>query len=101
MGLYNKPVIDIVYELINRDNPGLSIPLSSDNTLLLGGPYTTNLGASGRNTRATFNAIVGKGYNGDLDVFTTELTCRICSTVNNRQLLSHIWQQPALRCCRM
>lgn len=69
MGLYNKPVLDLLYDLINRDNPGLMTPLSSKNTLLLGGPFTTNLGSSGRTTRATFNAIVGKGYTGDLEVF--------------------------------
>lgn len=69
MGLYNKPVLDLLYDLINRDNPGLMTPLSSKNTLLLGGPFTNNLGTSGRNTRATFNAIAGKGYTGDLEVF--------------------------------
>lgn len=69
MGLYNKPVLDLLYALINRDNPGLTIPLSPENTVLLGGPYTNNLGTSGRDTRAVFNAVAGKGYTGNLEVF--------------------------------
>lgn len=68
MSLYNKPSAELLYDLINRDNPGLIAPLSSENVILLSGPTAINLGTFGRNTKATFNAIAGKGFSGRIEV---------------------------------
>lgn len=73
MGLYDRPSTELVWLQINRDNPHLPKPLSANNVVLLQGPLTTNLGSTGRNTRAIFNGIPGAGYAGKVVVFYDRL----------------------------
>lgn len=73
MGLYSKPALDLLGALINRDNPGVKTQLSSSNILVLGGPFTTSLGNSGRNTRIQLNGVVGSGVNGKMEFFYDRL----------------------------
>lgn len=69
MGLYNKPALDLLGALINRDNPELKTRLSSTNIVVLGGPYTTSLGVSGRNSRVLLNGVAGTGISGKKEFF--------------------------------
>lgn len=69
MGLYAKSSFDLLCEQVNRDNPELEVPFSRSTVVLLQGPLTTNLGSSGRNTRAIFNGIQGSGVVGKKEVF--------------------------------
>lgn len=73
MGPYDYPVVELVWRQINRDNPHLPYPLTGNNVVLLQGPLTTNLGSSGRNTRAIFNGVVGSGFSGKIEVFYDRL----------------------------
>lgn len=73
MGLYNKPALDLLGALINRDNPGVKTQLSSANIIVLGGPYTTSLGVSGRNSRIQVNGVAGSGINGKMEFFYDRL----------------------------
>lgn len=69
MAFYPKKALELVCAQINRDNPNLPTPFTADNVVLLSGPFTTNLGSSGRNTRAIFNGVAGKGNIGKREVF--------------------------------
>lgn len=69
MGLYSKTSFDLLCEQVNRDNPELEVPFSRSTVVLLQGPLTTNLGSSGRNTRAIFNGIQGSGIVGKKEMF--------------------------------
>lgn len=73
MGMYSKPALDLLGALINRDNPRLKTQLSSANILLLGGPYTTGLGSSGRNSRVIINGVTGAGIAGKKEFFYDRL----------------------------
>lgn len=73
MGLYGKAALDILGALINRDNPSLKTQLNSSNIVLLGGPYTTGLGTSGRNTRVVINGKTGAGVTGKKEFFYDRL----------------------------
>lgn len=73
MGLYNKPALDLLGALINRDNPEIPTKLSSANIIVLGGPYTTSLGNTGRNTRVQVNGIAGSGVSGKMEFFYDRL----------------------------
>lgn len=67
MGPYNKPSIEILGDLINRDNPALKTSLTVDNVMLLKGPTVTTV--NGRNTRVTLNGITGSGIVGKKEFF--------------------------------
>lgn len=73
MGLYTKPALDLLGALINRDNPAIKTQLSSANIVVLGGPYTTSLGVSGRNTRIQVNGVAGSGVSGKMEFFYDRL----------------------------
>lgn len=73
MGLYSKTAFELLCAQINRDNPDMEVPFSYETVMLLQGPLTTNLGSSGRNTRALFNGIQGSGIVGKIEVFYDRL----------------------------
>lgn len=64
-GLYQKASLDLLYDLINRDNPNLPYKVSADTFVLHSGPVvkdpTTN---NGRNTQVVMRGVQGKGYRG-------------------------------------
>lgn len=67
MGLYSKPSLALLGELINRDNPGLKTTLTPDNFMLLNGPFVT--GTNQRNTRVVINGITGSGLVGKKEFY--------------------------------
>ncbi|QVW56300.1 hypothetical protein pEaSNUABM6_00164 [Erwinia phage pEa_SNUABM_6] len=69
MGLYAANSLSLVCQQILRDNPDLPFPLTKDNILVLGGPFTTNLGTSGRKTRLVLNGKAGAGFTGRREFF--------------------------------
>ncbi|ANZ50342.1 putative virion structural protein [Erwinia phage vB_EamM_Phobos] len=69
MGTYSQSSLDLVCRLIHRDNPQIETPLSSENVMLLGGPFTSGLGSSGRNTRVLLNGKTGSGIVGKKEFF--------------------------------
>lgn len=69
MGLYAANSLSLVCQQILRDNPDLPFPLTKDNILVLGGPFTTNLGTSGRRTRLVLNGKAGAGFTGRREFF--------------------------------
>lgn len=73
MGYYDKSSLDLLGRRINRDNPDLKVTLDSSNIIVLGGPYTSGLGASGRNTRVVLNGKTGSGVVGKKEFFYDRL----------------------------
>lgn len=73
MGLYAANSLSLVCQQILRDNPDLPFPLTKDNILVLGGPFTTNLGTSGRKTRLVLNGKAGAGFTGRREFFYDRL----------------------------
>ncbi|QXO09596.1 hypothetical protein pEaSNUABM11_00172 [Erwinia phage pEa_SNUABM_11] len=73
MGPYSYSSLALLCRQVNRDNPDLPYPLSPDNIILLGGPYTTSLGTSGRNTRTILNGKSGAGFVGRREFFYDRL----------------------------
>lgn len=67
MGLYSKPSLALLGELINRDNPGLKTTLTPNNFMLLNGPFVT--GTNQRNTRVVINGITGSGLVGKKEFY--------------------------------
>ncbi|ANZ48733.1 virion structural protein [Erwinia phage vB_EamM_ChrisDB] len=61
MGLYSKTSLDMLCQLIKRDNPQFTNPLDAQSIMVLSGPLTSGLGASGRNARITLNGRTGTG----------------------------------------
>lgn len=73
MTRYSYDSLTLLCRLINRDNPDLKQTLSAKNIVLLGGPYTTGLGTSGRNTRIKINGRTGSGIVGKAELFYDRL----------------------------
>ena len=73
MGYYDKSSLDLLGRRINRDNPDLKVTLDSSNIIVLGGPYTSGLGTSGRNTRVVLNGKTGSGVVGKKEFFYDRL----------------------------
>lgn len=69
---YNKPVMQLVWDQINRDNPQLKKPLNATNVALLQGPLTNAL-RDGRNSRIVVNGLQGGGYSGKMDIYYDRL----------------------------
>lgn len=69
---YNKPVMQLVWDQINRDNPQLKKPLNATNVALLQGPLTNAL-RDGRNSRIVVNGLPGGGYSGKMDIYYDRL----------------------------
>lgn len=65
MQFYSKAALQLVYDQVNRDNPGLPVVLSPDIAAITAGPVTVNVAQYGRNTRATFTAKPGTGVQGN------------------------------------
>lgn len=65
MQFYSKAALQLVYDQVNRDNPGLPAVLSPDNAAITTGPTAVSVGQFGRNTRATFTAKPGTGVQGN------------------------------------
>lgn len=73
---YAKPSQQLFWDLVNRSNPQLKIPLSDDNCVIYGYPVSvTPSAATGmRNTRIRLYAKVGKGYKGEIFVYYNRLS---------------------------
>lgn len=69
MGLPNRTPLGLLCQLIMRDNPQIQIPLDPNSVVVLSGPFTTNLGNSGRNTRIILNGRGGAGLMGKREFF--------------------------------
>lgn len=67
---YSKPSQQLIWDLINKSNPQLRIPLSDANCVIYGYPVSqTPSAANGqRNTRIRLYAKQGMGYKGELTV---------------------------------
>jgi hypothetical protein len=63
MPLYSKPSEQLVYDLINHDNPGLGQPVSASNTLL-GAPTAYSPGSGIANTQIRLSALANSFYIG-------------------------------------
>lgn len=72
---YAKPSQQLFWDLVNRSNPQLKIPLSDDNCVIYGYPVSvTPSAATGmRNTRIRLYAKVGKGYKGEILLYYNRL----------------------------
>lgn len=72
---YAKPSQQLFWDLVNRSNPQLKIPLSDDNCVIYGYPVAvTPTAATGmRNTRIRLYAKVGKGYKGEITLYYNRL----------------------------
>lgn len=72
---YAKPSQQLFWDLVNRSNPQLKIPLSDDNCVIYGYPVSvTPSAATGmRNTRIRLYAKVGKGYKGEIVLYYNRL----------------------------
>lgn len=72
---YAKPSQQLFWDLVNRSNPQLKIPLSDDNCIIYGYPVAvTPQAATGmRNTRIRLYAKVGKGYKGEITLYYNRL----------------------------
>lgn len=73
MGPYSYSSLALLCRQVTRDNPDLPYPLTPDNVLVLGGPYTTSLGTSGRNARVVLNGKSGAGFVGRREFFYDRL----------------------------
>lgn len=87
---YAKPSQQLFWDLVNRSNPQLKIPLSDDNCVIYGYPVSvTPSAATGmRNTRIRLYAKVGKGYKGEIVLYYNRLNINsfftgIAPTVTN------------------
>lgn len=67
---YSKPSQQLIWDLINKSNPQLQIPLSDLNCVIYGYPVTQTPNAANgmRNTRIRLYAKQGMGYKGELTV---------------------------------
>lgn len=67
---YSKPSQQLIWDLINKSNPQLQIPLSDLNCVIYGYPtaQTPNAANGMRNTRIRLYAKQGMGYKGELTV---------------------------------
>jgi hypothetical protein len=64
-GFYQKPSLDLLYDLINKDNPDLPFPATPETLKLHQGPFVVDPATNrGRNTRVVFTAVAGGGYRG-------------------------------------
>lgn len=64
-GFYQKPSVELIYDLINRDNPDLPYKVSADNFEVYGLPQVmVPANNNNRNTRIVMRGIPGKGYRG-------------------------------------
>lgn len=80
MGLYKHDSMDLLGQLIKRDNPGFKGELNKNTVLVLGGPYTSGLGATGRNTRIVLNGRTGSGVVGKKEFFYDRLNLGLTFT---------------------
>ncbi|ANZ50339.1 putative virion structural protein [Erwinia phage vB_EamM_Phobos] len=67
MGMYTASSLQLLCDLVNRDNPGLPKPFMPQNVALKGTPVAKAV--NGRNTQATFVAKPGFGLQGTLTVY--------------------------------
>lgn len=64
-GFYQKPSLDLLYDLINKDNPDLPFPAGPGTLKLHQGPFVVDPATNrGRNTRVVFTAVKDGGYRG-------------------------------------
>jgi len=73
MGPYSYSSLSLLCRQVTRDNPDLPYPLTPDNVLVLGGPYTNSLGTSGRNARVVLNGKSGAGFVGRREFYYDRL----------------------------
>ncbi|QVW28674.1 putative virion structural protein [Erwinia phage pEa_SNUABM_8] len=69
MGLYSKKSLELLCQLIERDNPQFTNPLDAQSIMVLSGPLTSGLGSSGRNARIILNGRTGTGIVGKKEFF--------------------------------
>jgi len=69
---YNKPTAQLVWDQINRDNPGLAKPLNANNVGVLQGPLTSGLQGN-RNTKLIITGLPGSGYSGKQSIYYDRL----------------------------
>lgn len=64
-GLYQKPSLDLLYDLINKDNPDLPYKVSKDTFVVHAGPTVlTPTEAAPFNTSVVMRGVQGAGYRG-------------------------------------
>lgn len=73
---YAKPSQQLFWDLVNRSNPQLKIPLSDANCVIYGYPVSVSSNATSgyRNTRVRLYAKQGMGYKGELTVYYNRLS---------------------------
>lgn len=71
MGMYTQSDLQLLCDLVNRDNPDLSKPFTPQNVVLNGSPIARV--ANGRNTQATFVGVPGQGLSGKFVVYYDRL----------------------------
>lgn len=71
MGMYTQSDLQLLCDLVNRDNPDLPKPFSPQNVALNGSPIARV--ANGRNTQATFVGVPGQGLSGKFVVYYDRL----------------------------
>lgn len=88
---YAKPSQQLIWDLINRSNPQLLIPLSDDNCVIYGYPVsqTPNAANGMRNTRIRLYAKQGKGYKGELTVNYNRLSLNSLFTGINPSITNY------------
>ncbi|QXO09593.1 hypothetical protein pEaSNUABM11_00169 [Erwinia phage pEa_SNUABM_11] len=69
MSFYSKAALQLIYDQVNRDNPGLPVPLSASNAALSKTPVAVNTTTYGRNTRVEFTAFPGSGLQGSITLY--------------------------------
>lgn len=72
---YAKPSQQLFWDLVNRSNPQLKIPLSDANCVIYGYPVSVGVNAASgmRNTKIRLYAKQGMGYKGELTVYYNRL----------------------------
>lgn len=74
MSSNNKSAMGLLCELINRDNPGLKIPITEAIIGVRKAPTSIAVGTYGRNSRITVTGKPGMGYTGDATVMYDRLS---------------------------
>lgn len=80
MGIYSKPSSELVFDLINRDNPQLPVPLSSANCTLGTPVAVTPVAPDYRNTRISVIPKKGGPYLIAMDLTYRRLDARLLFT---------------------
>lgn len=88
---YSKPSQQLFWDLVNKSNPQLRIPLSDNNCVVYGYPVAQNptTGNGQRNTRIRLYAKVGMGYSGELTVNYNRLNLTSLFTGNDPKITNY------------